>query len=217
MIILIDGIFSLVIFEFVNEKIIKVVYPYEYNEALLLLFTFKGAICLTTLFIIGLVYYRLYQYSYESLWSYLGFHKPNWKFLGLWILLLMALHSFAWAGNIHQSHIRLSENVVTYGIWVTLISTVIIAPVCEEIIFRGFLWRATLDAFQSERMALVVSSGLFALAHYQLDMSALVFYFISGWILLSARLTGGTLAFSIFLHFLHNFALTLETFVMMTQ
>lgn len=93
----------------------------------------------------------------------------------------------------------------------------IIAPIYEEILMRGFLWRATLDAFQSERIALILSSAVFAFAHYNFDPTAVMFYFISSFIFVSARTTGGTLAFAIFLHFLHNFALVLETLVIMSK
>ncbi|WP_228707212.1 CPBP family intramembrane glutamic endopeptidase [Moraxella equi] len=108
--------------------------------------------------------------------------------------------------------------MLNYGLWATLISTVIITPICEEIIFRGFLWRATLDAFQSERMALIISSStVFAFTHYNFNPSSVLFYFIGGFIFVYARTTGGTLAFAIFLHFLHNFALMLGTLVIMSK
>lgn len=214
---LIFGISSSVIFNFINNKIIKVVYIYEYNERLMSLLTFKIALFMATIFIIALIVYRLYHYSYESLSSYLGFNKPNWGFLLLWTAILIGLHSLSWADGTNKAHLEISENIFNYGIWITLLSTVIIAPVCEEIICRGFLWRATLDAFQSEKMAFMVSSTVFALAHYRFALPAIIFYFISSWLFLRARTTGGTLAFAIFLHFLHNFALVLETLVMMSN
>lgn len=63
----------------------------------------------------------------------------------------------------------------------------------------------------------MISSGVFALAHYRFSLPAIIFYFVSSFIFVSARTTGGTLAFAIFLHFLHNFALVLETLVMMSK
>lgn len=214
---LFKGIFSAILFKFLNENIIDVIYSDDYNEKLLFLITFKGIIVLTTFFIIGFVCYRLYHYSYESLSSYLGFNKPNWGVLLLWTTIFISVHSFEWANHTRVIHLKLSEDILTYGLWATLISTVIIAPICEEILFRGFLWRATLDAFQSERMALIISSAVFAFTHYNFNPSSVFFYFISSFIFVSARTTGGTLAFAIFLHFLHNFALVLETLVMMSN
>ncbi|STZ09044.1 CAAX amino terminal protease self- immunity [Moraxella caprae] len=211
------GIFSTFIFHFFNEEIIKVIYPLAYNEKLWFLILFKSSLCLLTFVVIWLVHYRLYHYSYESLSSYLGFNKPNWNFLLLWTIIFISLHSFQWANHTRAIHIRLSEDILTYGLWATLISTVIVAPICEEILIRGFLWRATLDAFQSERIALILSSAVFAFTHYNFDPTAVIFYFISSFIFVSARTAGGTLAFAIFLHFLHNFALMLETLVIMSK
>lgn len=214
---LLKGVFSVILFKFLNENIIDALYINDYNENLLFLIIFKSMVVFTTLFIIGFVYYRLYHYSYESLSSYFGFGKPNWGFLSLWTIIFISVHSFEWANQARDIHLRLSENILNYGLWATLISTVIIAPICEEIIFRGFLWRATLDAFQSERMALIISSTVFAFTHYNFNPSSVLFYFISSFIFVYARTTGGTLAFAIFLHFLHNFALMLETLVIMSK
>lgn len=137
-IILIFGIGLLVIFNFINKKIIKVIYIHDYNEKLLYLLDFKTALLLMTVFIIGFIAYRLYQYSYESLSSYLGFNKPNWEFLFLWAIVLIGLHSLSWADSTNKAHLEISENIFNYGIWITLLSTVIIAPVCEEISFVAF-------------------------------------------------------------------------------
>ncbi|UZA44047.1 CPBP family intramembrane metalloprotease [Moraxella bovis] len=204
-------------FIFLMKKLLKSFILLAYNEKLWFLILFKSGLCLLTFVVIWLVHYRLYHYSYEGLSSYLGFNKPNWNFLLLWTIIFISLHSFQWANHTRAIHIRLSEDILTYGLWATLISTVIIAPIYEEILMRGFLWRATLDAFQSERIALILSSAVFAFAHYNFDPTAVMFYFISSFIFVSARTTGGTLAFAIFLHFLHNFALVLETLVIMSK
>lgn len=211
------GIFSWLGFEWFNHNIIDVIYPVDYHKQLWLLVFVESMYAIMTVGMVGWVAYRLYQYSYESLPSYLGFHRPNWGYLLLWTVIFVSIHALGWANQMNDVHIRLSEMILSYGIWATLISVVVIAPICEELIFRGVLWRATLDAFGSERTALIVSSGLFAIAHLRFDVGSLIFYFVSGCVLLSARLKGGTLAFGIFLHFLHNFALTLETLIIMTQ
>ncbi|WP_147279655.1 type II CAAX prenyl endopeptidase Rce1 family protein [Moraxella lacunata] len=140
-----------------------------YNEKLWFLILFKSSLCLLTFVVIWLVHYRLYHYSYEGLSSYLGFDKLNWNFLLLWTIIFISLHSFQWANHTQATHIRLSEDILTYGLW------------------------ATLDAFQSERIALVLSSAVFAFTHYNFDPTAVIFYFISSFIFVSARTTGGHL------------------------
>lgn len=211
------GVFSLYVFKFFNHNFIKIFYLNDYNEPLLALLSMEFTMILITAFTLWFLHYRLYHYSYETLFSYLGFHKPNWKFLVLWTTIFISIHSLSWTENARETHLVLSERILNYGIWTTLLGTVIIAPICEEILIRGFLWRATLERFQSEKMAFMVSSTVFALAHYKFESGFIIFYFISSWILLRARLVGGTLAFAIFLHFLHNFAIMLETLVIMSK
>lgn len=210
------GIVSLYVFKFFNNNFIKIFYLNEYNEPLLALLSMEFTMVLITAFTLWFLHYNLHHYSYESLFSYLGFHKPNWKFLALWATLFIGLHGLSWAENANETHLVLSERILNYGFWTTLLGTVVIAPICEEILIRGFLWRATLDRFQNETIAFVVSSTVFALAHYKFESNSIVFYFVISWILLRARLVGGTLAFAIFLHFLHNFALVLETLVLLS-
>lgn len=195
-IILVCGFCSYYVFQFFNKNFLKILYNNDYNEDLLALLSMKFSFVLITIIMLWIVYYRLTHYSYESLSSYLGFHKPNWRFLLLWATIFIFIHSVSFGENVREIHLKLSESIFNYGIWTTLLGTVLIAPICEELICRGFLWRASLDAFKSEKMAFIVSSSVFALAHYKLELGAMIFYFIMSFIFVRARLVGQTLFFA---------------------
>ncbi|NUN24958.1 MAG: CPBP family intramembrane metalloprotease [Candidatus Jettenia caeni] len=78
---------------------------------------------------------------------------------------------------------------------------VIVAPILEEILFRGFLQSALKNTFGS-RYALVISASLFAAVH--MDVFAFLQIFILGILLGYLYEKTQTLAASIFVHILHN-------------
>lgn len=78
---------------------------------------------------------------------------------------------------------------------------IIVAPILEEILFRGFLQSALKNTFGS-RYALVISASLFAVVH--MDVFAFLQIFILGILLGYLYEKTQTLAASIFVHILHN-------------
>jgi len=57
------------------------------------------------------------------------------------------------------------ERQTTFMQGLSFLTTVVMAPIVEEIIFRGYLYTAMLSAFKRERERLVVNAMLFAAAH----------------------------------------------------
>lgn len=78
---------------------------------------------------------------------------------------------------------------------------IIVAPILEEILFRGFLQSALKNTFGS-RYALVISASLFAAVH--MDLFAFLQIFILGILLGYLYEKTQTLAASIIVHILHN-------------
>lgn len=84
-----------------------------------------------------------------------------------------------------------------------LFTLVIVAPVTEELLFRGIILRGLLGRF-SVRVALLVSSGLFALLH--LNPWQLIPTFALGWLFGWYYLRSGSLWPCLVGHALNNFA-----------
>lgn len=183
------------------NEVVKLFEITPHNQSLIIMLIFKISFCIFIALLVLLIKYRLHHYSYESLSSYLGFGRPNWKFLLVWVIVNIGLAYLTWGNNFTATNLRITENIMSYGVWLTLLNITLVTPICEELFFRGFLWRAVLDISESETTAFWISGGLFTLAHLNFSPVALLSYMFSSWLYLRARIVGGTLIFAIVLHF----------------
>lgn len=93
------------------------------------------------------------------------------------------------------------------SVWLLIFAIVIVAPIYEELVFRGILWSAISEQFRGSRGAIVasvVTSLVFALIHIQYG-----WYEISTIVLLAllfsyARIRSGSLWLPILLHIINN-------------
>jgi membrane protease YdiL (CAAX protease family) len=93
---------------------------------------------------------------------------------------------------------------------ILILSVVVIAPIYEEIIFRGILLKGMANKI-NPNLALVVSAILFAIVHLNIPQGINAFFLglIIGFIYLST----GSIYLSIFAHFVNNFlAITVSSF-----
>jgi membrane protease YdiL (CAAX protease family) len=117
------------------------------------------------------------------------------------ILYLRAAH---WLGHTIAPQPQLAElaehGASTPGFAMVCFAIVVVAPVCEEIVFRGYLQTA-LRGIVPDRVGLLATSALFGLAHgpdYALPIGVLALAF--GWL----RLRYDALLPAIFAHAVHN-------------
>ncbi len=88
-----------------------------------------------------------------------------------------------------------------FGIALAFISLVVVAPVAEEVLFRGYLF-GKLRAYAPIWLTVVIVSVLFALVHFQWNVAIDVFALSI--VLCLVRIFSGSLWPSIFLHMLKN-------------
>lgn len=118
-------------------------------------------------------------------WKYLGFGKFEWSTLGIGCGLLVASYVIILLHNL----ILTALGVETQGdeisklfsslespAWFFLVGAVL-APLVEEIFFRGFLFQGFRQKY-GWVSAMLISSGIFAIAH--LDLASLIPTFILG-------------------------------------
>ena len=91
------------------------------------------------------------------------------------------------------------------------LSTVIVAPVGEEVLFRGFVFRGWARSARSVGPAIVVISLLWAALHVQYDWTGILQIFVVGLFLGWMRWRSGSTLLTFFLHALFNVEGTLET------
>jgi membrane protease YdiL (CAAX protease family) len=90
------------------------------------------------------------------------------------------------------------------------IAVVIIGPVTEEIVFRGFLFRGLSASFLGVAGTLIVTSVAWALMHVQYDALIIAQIFLIGLLLGWLRWASGSTLLTISLHVLANLVATIE-------
>jgi membrane protease YdiL (CAAX protease family) len=128
--------------------------------------------------------------------------------IGLMVLIIGANWLYTWVvGTLHLNLQTNDQRVMQYSvyepltIYALLAGSVVIAPFCEELFFRGFVFSGLLRDL-SPLWAVIVSAGLFAVAHADPGSFAPLFIIGLGLGFLRWR-TGSTWA-SISLHMLNN-------------
>jgi len=95
-------------------------------------------------------------------------------------------------------------------LWLTF---VVVAPVAEEIMFRGFLFRGWVRSESSAIPAILVISLLFAAIHVQYDWFGMLQVFFIGLLLAIARWRSGSTLLTILMHVLINFWATVQSMI----
>jgi membrane protease YdiL (CAAX protease family) len=94
-------------------------------------------------------------------------------------------------------------------------AAIILAPAGEEVMFRGFLFRAWARSERSAWPAIVVISVLWAVLHVQYDWAGMLQIFIVGLFLGWIRWRSGSTLLTFVLHALFNLEATVETVMLM--
>jgi len=147
------------------------------------------------------------SFKSQSFRETLGFYKFSWKSLGLWLL---ALFGFLIVQGVVESLLHAevadfmkamsgSRNVLLF------LTLVILAPIIEEMIFRGYLFKAWRYSRIGLTGTLLVTSAIFVSAHWgQYDISRNIFLFLFSILLGLARERTGSLWGPLILHAANN-------------
>lgn len=122
--------------------------------------------------------------------------------LGVGILLLITLGiTFIFpAGGFNE----LPETTTNTNWWLDFISAVVLAPICEELIFRGFIFNKMLIRFSPAR-AVLISSVIFGALHLTTGISPI----LVGMVLCVIFMKYGSLLPCMIIHSLHNLVVVL--------
>lgn len=134
-------------------------------------------------------------------------------FNGKWFAILFAALLFIQFIMPGLLGLRQTEKWVTsqvslssYALWLSTLTMIFLAPVYEEIIFRGCLFNAFQYWFNDKTwLSSVVVSAIFAVLHTQyVDLRTLLMLFIISLVLILARIKSNGLLMPIMLHVLMN-------------
>jgi uncharacterized protein len=155
-----------------------------------------------------------------SAFRYLGLTLPRLRHVFVGLALLVAL-GFLNAGFfrlfpayepssdlIREYQAILGNPVALVWFWITLAVT---APICEEIIFRGFLMRGWSESRIGAPGAIILSSLLFTAIHVQYNLPTLVTVFGLSLVFGVMRWRSGSTTLTILLHMVWNVSVGLTT------
>src|SRR5215510_7852951 len=161
---------------------------------------------------------RRYGWTFTE---YLGLVRPATRDVvtALWILVMFllgydALTYFLGRDIVTPFQVDTYRSAQSAGmlplLWFAL---VIAAPVAEEIMFRGFLFRGWVTSERMAIPAILIISALFAAIHIQYDWFGILQVFFIGLLLGLARWRTGSTTLTILMHVLANFWATVETMI----
>jgi len=93
------------------------------------------------------------------------------------------------------------------SVWLLIVAIVIVAPLYEELVFRGVLWSAIAEQFSEQRgavIASVVTSVIFAVIHLQYGLYEISTLVVLALIFCYARIKSGSLLLPMLLHMINN-------------
>ena len=172
----------------------------------------EGAFLIAPLYFANRAFRSIARHTQLALQA-LGFRRFNASVVFSWIVLLLLVilaANFLYSYLIQTFHLPLQTNdqlllmysknapLTTYA---TLLVAVLVAPVCEEVFFRGFVFPGLLGGMPVG-WAIVLSSLIFAVAHA--DPGSFIVLFIIGLALAFLRWRTKSIWPCILLHALNN-------------
>jgi membrane protease YdiL (CAAX protease family) len=113
----------------------------------------------------------------------------------------------------HKSDVVVGSTASATG-WLPCCGSVVVAaPIGEETLFRGFLFRGWHRSPRDAWPAIIVTALLWALIHLQYDIYLIAQVFVYGLVLGWFRWVAGSTTLTMLLHGLVNFEGMLETFM----
>ncbi len=173
----------------------------------------------------------LYKFlkRYKTNFRALGLLRPKFRdvgyaltgfavYLPLYVISISIVEAFVPNLNLGQKQQLGFENASGHTLILVFISLVLLPPIVEELLVRGFLY-GSLKAHWPKAQAVIVTSALFAVAHLQIGSGAPLLWvaaidtFILSLVLIYLRDKTGSLAASIMLHMLKNGIAFLSLFI----
>ena len=88
--------------------------------------------------------------------------------------------------------------------WLPALYLLLIAPVCEELLFRGFIFRVLSQSLPGPVLAALISSLGFALAHAHNGGAAQLLVFVEALVLCYVVRRSGSVLYGMLAHFINN-------------
>lgn len=151
--------------------------------------------------------------------DYLALRWPSWRYLLIGIVALVAL-VMGWEGVSYamgrESSAEFMVGVMKSAraesaLWLLVVAFCMVAPLTEELLTRGFLFRGWSESVLRPAGAIVLSSLVWTAMHLQYDWFFFAEIFSIGLLFGYLRYRSGSIWLTVILHGLNNLAATLQT------
>ena len=176
---------------------------------------------LTALCLSPLIFYFANKRKVTTAAAYLGFDKfPSKATFINFNLAILAYFIFSYfasnALGIETPQSMISIYNSTDYLWLLFFAVVIIAPIFEELIFRGFIFKGLASSPLGVIGSIIITSVLFTLIHSgQYDLFILIILFPLAVIIGLSRYRSGGIYLPIYLHFANNLYSSVHMYLFM--
>ncbi len=143
--------------------------------------------------------------------DYFSLNGFSWKSMGIWLVILIVVGIATGflteaLGAEEIPNFMMELEYPTLGDKLLLIVAVsLVAPLVEEVVFRGFLLKGFSNSFMGIHGAVLLTSAVWAMIHMQYEIPYLLQIFIIGIVFGYARLQTNSLFVPMIMHSLMNF------------
>ncbi len=154
--------------------------------------------------------------------EYLGLKSMGWKSWILWPMVTYAVmfvigHLLIMMGAPEENPWMkdMAEKVTDF--WFLVVAVVFCAPIVEEFLFRGFMFKGWMHSRIGVPGTILATSFLWTIIHIQYDLYGLAAIFSLGILLGTVRYISKSIWAPIWIHFLNNVLATYEMVRMMNE
>ena len=185
------------------------------KDAFLLAITAIGSTLFVVPFVLGIV---LLQKRWKFR-DYFDFNKVDFKTLKFWFfiaIVLLLVQDYVLPIWVDQDMPDFMLNI-TYpselSKWLLVFGVAFMAPILEELIFRGYLLKGFAHSFIGVYGAIFLTSLIWAVIHFQYEVVYLVMIFFIGLVLGYARFKSNSIYIPMMMHIVFNFSAAIELYV----
>jgi membrane protease YdiL (CAAX protease family) len=204
------GLLIFVVFQFATNRSVTVETLATNGNALVL------ATLLSTPATLGLIAFLVKVRGYPAR-DYLALFQPTWRSVliasGGMVILLVAIDLTSYLLGRPLVPVVMVDVYRTAWLPALLLAFIVLAPLAEETLFRGFLYQGIAATRAGPIVAIIVSTLAFALIHIQYDWYGVLGVAAIGLYLGVVRFRAGSLLLTMLIHAVGNLLATLELIV----
>jgi hypothetical protein len=181
-------------------------------------FCLAAATCVSNPFVIALTALFAKIRKTITVKQYLCLHRVGWRELGKWslvVVLFVICHDtlIFLLGRPIVPDFMLAAYKTAYSLPLLWLALMVMAPLAEEIFFRGFLFTGIEGSKLGPAGAIIITALAWSVMHLQYDIYDIAGLFVGGLLLGFARLRSNSIYPPIVMHALQNLIATIEVVV----